>query len=45
MALACAEKFSLTEPCTSGANALRTHEMRAQNGVTISTGAYSTTIS
>ena len=40
MALACAEKSSLTEPCTSGANALRPHEMRAQNGVTISTGAY-----
>ena len=31
--------------CTSGANAVRPHEMRARNGVTISPGAYNTTIS
>ena len=31
--------------CTSGANAVRPHEMRAKNGATISPGAYNTTIS
>ena len=31
--------------CTSDANAVRPYEMRARNGVTISPGAYSTTIS
>ena len=30
--------------CTSGANSVWSHEMRAQNGATISPGAYNTTI-
>ena len=31
--------------CISGANDVRPHEMRAQNGATISPGAYNTTVS
>ena len=45
MALACAQKIQPYGTCTSGANAVRPHEMRAQNGATSSPGAHNITIS
>ena len=41
----CTKKIKPYGTCTSGANAVRPHEMRAQNGATISPGAHNTTIS